>query len=53
MSQTGSESVPENGEPSKVVENVIEENSLFKYFLNSGMPQMAQQRIRITQGSHA
>src|ERR1700687_4159797 len=53
MSHTGSESVPANGEPRSVVAKVTPEKRLFRYFLNSGMPQRAQQRIRITHGNHA
>src|ERR1700681_585160 len=53
MSQTGSERVPTNGEPSSVVVKVTPEKRLFRYFLKSGKPQIAQQRISITHGSHA
>src|SRR2546425_4579374 len=53
MSQTGSESVPAKGEPRSVVAKVMPEKRLLRYFLNSGMPQTAQQRISITHGNHA
>src|SRR6266550_8794181 len=53
MSHTGSESVPAKGEPRSVVAKVTPEKTLFRYFLNSGIPQRAQQRIRITHGNHA
>ena len=53
MSQTGSESVPVNGEPSSVEANLMPDKRLLRYFLNSGMPHRAQQRMRITQGSQA
>ena len=53
MSQTGSESVPANGEPRSVVAKVTPEKRLFRYFLKSGKPQRAQHRINITQGNHA
>src|SRR5262252_2167584 len=53
MSHAGNDSVPPNGEPSSVVLNVTEENRLLRYFLKSGMPQIAQHRIRMTHGSNA
>src|SRR5882757_11047749 len=53
MSQAGSESVPAKGEPNNVVANFTSAKTLFRYFLNSGIPQSAQQMIRITQGIQA
>src|SRR5246127_4535398 len=53
MSQTGSDSVPPNVEPSSVVVNLIPENRLLRYALTSGTPHNAQQAIRITHGIHA
>src|SRR5512140_2958217 len=53
MSQTGSDSVPWNGEPSSVVLNVIAENRLFSQTLKPGTPHSAQQAIRITHGIQA
>src|SRR4249920_475138 len=53
ISQTGSESVPPNVDPSSVVVNLMSAKMLFKYFLNSGTPHMAQQRMRMAHGSHA
>src|SRR6266576_193673 len=53
MSHTGSERVPAKGDPSNVDAKVTPEKRLFRYFLNSGMPQSAQHRIRITHGIHA
>ena len=53
MSHAGSDSVPENFEPSSVVEKVTFENRLFRKVLNAGVPQSAQHRIRMTQGIQA
>src|SRR5258708_8822058 len=53
ISQAGSESVPAKGEPNKVVANFTSEKTLFRYFLKSGIPQSAQQMIRIPQGIQA
>ena len=53
MSHTGSESVPANGEPRSVVLNFTPEKRLFRKALNSGMPQSAQQRMRMIHGVHA
>src|SRR5256885_10393713 len=53
ISQTGSESVPPKGDPSRVVLNLISEKSPFRYVLKAGMPQMAQHATRITHGIHA
>src|SRR5258705_4283310 len=53
MSQTGSEKVPMKSEPKSVVPKVTPEKILFKYFLNSGIPHSAQQKISITHGNHA
>src|ERR1700693_2321299 len=38
MSQTGSESVPANGEPRSVVAKVTPEKRPFRYFLKDGQP---------------
>src|SRR5437868_14331953 len=53
MSHTGSESVPAKGEPRSVVLNFTPEKRLFRKALNSGMPQSAQQRMRMIHGVHA
>src|SRR5437660_2442914 len=53
MSHTGSESVPANGEPTSVVLNFTPEKRLLRNALNSGMPQSAQQRMRMIHGVHA
>src|SRR5262249_39285467 len=53
MSHAGSERVPPKLEPRRVVVNLMPEKRLLRYFLNSGMPQIAQQATRIIQGSQA
>src|SRR5689334_4197305 len=53
MSQTGSDSVPANLDPSSVVENVTLENRLFRNVLNAGAPHRAQQATRMIHGIHA
>jgi len=53
ISQPGSESVPLKADPSNEVENFTLANRLLRYVLNAGMPQTAQQMIRITHGIHA
>src|SRR5713101_1214565 len=59
MSQTGSESVPANLEPSSVVLKVTPEKRLFIAVLNFGkgvgplLPQSTQQKMRIAHGSQA
>ena len=53
MSQPGKESVPLKAEPSSVVLNLMLENRLFRYTRQVGIPQMAQQTIRIDHGTQA
>ena len=53
MSQNGRDNVPPKVEPSSVVVNLMSAKRPFRNFLNSGMPQSAQHRIRITHGSQA
>src|SRR3982750_62425 len=53
MSHAGSDSVPAKGEPSSVVLNLNPEKRLLRNALNSGMPQSAQQRMRMIHGVHA
>ena len=53
ISHAGSERVPANLPPRRVVLKVIPAKRVFRYFLNSGTPQTAQQMIRMVQGIHA
>src|SRR5690242_11809738 len=51
ISHAGRDSVPPNGEPRMVVLNFTPEKRLFRPALKVGMPQIAQQAMRIAQGS--
>src|SRR5229473_6571418 len=51
MSHTGRESVPANVEPRRVVLKATPDKTLLRYVFQAGIPQTAQQTIRIAQGS--
>src|ERR1035437_4792153 len=53
MSQKGMERVPPNAEPRKEPLTLMDANTLLRAVFQLGMPQAAQQRIRIAHGSHA
>ena len=53
ISQRGRESEPEKVEPRSVVLKVLAAKRVFRWAFHTGMPQRAQQAIRIAHGTQA
>src|SRR6185503_18158125 len=53
ISQAGADSGPDNEDPKRWVLMVTADNEPLRYFFQVGAPQMAQQTIKMAQGSQA